>query len=123
MLYHFPIDLWGEVTKTYTRPYDDPIAVVAGERVEVDPHKSTQTDLFGWLWCRASDGRQGWTPEAWLVGAGTTRTLRRDFNAIELTVNPGDTVALLFSESGFIWCRAADGREGWLPDAVIRLRT
>lgn len=121
MLYHFPPGLQARVTKAYTRPYDDPINVRAGESVEIDLGKSAQTDLFGWVWCRAPDGREGWTPEAWLEGAGDWRTLVRDFNAIELTVATGDRVLLLYSESGFIWCRTDDDRQGWLPDAFLAL--
>lgn len=121
MLYHFPPGLQARVTKAYTRPYDDPINVRAGDAVEIDPGKSAQTDLFGWVWCRAPDGREGWTPEAWLEGAGNQRTQLRDFNAIELTVAAGDRVLPLYSESGFIWCRADDDRQGWLPDAFLAL--
>lgn len=121
MLYHFPPGLLACVSRAYARPYDDPINARAGEPVDIDPDRSAQTDLFGWVWCRAPDGREGWTPEAWLQGAGNRRTLQRDFDAIELTVAVGDRVLPLFSESGFIWCRTDDGRQGWLPDAFITL--
>ncbi len=121
MFYAFPGNLRAEVIKAYTRPYDRPIAAKAGEVVQIDPQRSTQTDLFGWVWAKGPDGREGWTPEAWLSGVGLRRTLQRDFDAIELSVGIGEQVTLSFSESGFVWCVNDQGQQGWLPDAVLSL--
>lgn len=111
----------GKTVKPYQRSYDDPVALRAGDRVMVDHQKSKDTDVLGWLWVQGPDGREGWAPEAWLAGDGERRTITRDFNAIELNVAVGEVVELLVGESGFVWCRKPDGRQGWLWQAVLEL--
>jgi hypothetical protein len=110
-----------KTVKPYQRSYDDPVALRAGDKVTVDPQKSKDTDVLGWLWVHGPDGREGWAPEAWLAGDGERRTITRDFNAIELNVAVGETLELLIGESGFVWCRTPDGRQGWLWQAVLGL--
>jgi hypothetical protein len=116
MYYRFPPASFATTLKAYVRPYPDPLAVRAGG--ELWPDFSHQTDLFGWIWCRAADGREGWAPEAWM-DMGERCVMTRDFNAIELTVDLGECVGILFSESGFVWCERQSGEHGWLPDAVL----
>jgi hypothetical protein len=120
MFLTFPNNTFATVTAAYARPYDDPLAVAAEERVVRDPAK--RTDLIGWVWCKAADGREGWVPQAWLGGSDGS-TLLRDFSAIELTVAAGDRLRLMYAESGFVWCQAQDGRRGWVPDAVLALES
>ncbi|MBK1658432.1 SH3 domain-containing protein [Paracraurococcus ruber] len=121
MLYVFPAGTRAVAVRAYRRPYDDPIAVAAGDAVQPDPLRSPGTDLLGWIWCRAADGREGWVPEAWLEPRDGQLRLRRAFSALELGMEPGEVVELRFSESGFVFCRKADGTEGWVPDAVLAL--
>ena len=120
MLLRFPAETIAVTVRAYQRPYEDPIAVTAGEMVHPDPARSAQTDILGWVWCRADDGREGWVPEAWL---DPEHRLVRDFSALELTVEPGERVMPEVSESGFVLCRKLDGARGWLPDAVLRLES
>lgn len=101
------------VVKAYRRPYEDPIAVGAGE--EVTPDFAKPSDIGGWVWCTARDGRSGWTPEKWLVHEGSGWRVTRDFDAIELTVVPGEELELAFEESGFYWATRNDGESGWVP--------
>ncbi|MCZ8131663.1 MAG: hypothetical protein O9284_10255 [Steroidobacteraceae bacterium] len=120
MLYVFPAQTFAMATLDYERPYEDPIAASAGELLR--PDFSQTTDYLGWTWCADPRGRSGWTPTAWCepVGEAIWR-LQRDFSALELTVRKGDRVALLYGESGFVYCEATDARRGWLPDAVLVL--
>src|SRR3546814_2698127 len=101
MLYRFPEGTRGIVRAPYTRPYPDPIRAKAGDPVTPDLGKAT--DLVGWIWCAGADGRSGWVPEAWIDRTGDPWRLRRDFNALELTVATGDRLWIKFSESGFLW--------------------
>lgn len=103
----------------YERPYADPIAVRAGEAVK--PDASRKTEISGWIWCEGPDGRAGWTPAQWLERRDETWIIRRDFSAIELDLRPGDRLLLFFAESGFVWARTEDGREGWAPQGVLRI--
>lgn len=117
----FQAESLARTIKPYQRSYENPVAVRAGEVVTVDMERSKDTDVLGWLWVRGPDGREGWAPEAWLAGDGDQRVINRDFNAIELNVAAGETVELLVGESGFVWCRTPNGREGWLWQAVLAL--
>ncbi len=117
----FQAGSFARTVKPYQRFYENPVAVRAGDAVTVDKKRSKDTDVLGWLWVRGPDDREGWAPEAWLTGDGDQRLMSRDFNAIELTVAAGETVEMLFGESGFVWCRKPDGQEGWLWQAVLAL--
>ena len=105
------------VTEPYQRPFDDPLVVGAGEPVE--PDFDRPTDIEGWVWCIAGDGRCGWTPRSWLVQAADGWYVDRPYNAVELTVNPGEVLEVEFEESGFCWATGEDGRSGWVPSHVV----
>ena len=106
------------VTRPYEQPYPDPLAVRAGDYVVPDFGK--ETDIEGWVWCTAEDGRGGWTPSAWLCQEGGRWRIDRNFNAIELTIAPGELLDVLAEESGFYRVEKADGETGWVPaDCVI----
>ncbi|HEY3777747.1 MAG TPA: hypothetical protein VGL35_06790 [Rhizomicrobium sp.] len=121
MLYVYPENTFGVACRAYTRPYDDPLVVRAGEIVTPDPVRSAQSDIPGWTWCVARDGRGGWVPDAWFESANGIWTAKRDYNALELTVAVGDRLRLLYGESGFVFCRSEQSNEGWLPDCVLVL--
>ncbi|MEZ5921913.1 MAG: hypothetical protein R3C60_11240 [Parvularculaceae bacterium] len=107
------------VIEAHARPYSDPVSVRVGEIVV--PDLSMKTDVTGWIWCRGPDGREGWTPAAWIDQSLDPWRMLRDFNAIELDLAIGDELTLSFSESGFVWARTKDGREGWAPDGALEL--
>lgn len=110
-----------EVIKSYNRPYANPIAVAAGEPVTPDFAKST--DIGGWVWCTAKDGRSGWTPRDWLAESDGVWRVTRDFNAIELTVVPGEMLDVAFRESGFFWAARPNGETGWIPCDNVSVAT
>jgi len=89
------------------------MSVVEGERVVPDFERAT--DIEGWVWCEAPDGRSGWAPRGWLAEAGGMWTARRDYDAIELTVAPGEVLEVVLEESGFYWARKETGETGWVP--------
>ncbi|HEX5314633.1 MAG TPA: SH3 domain-containing protein [Gammaproteobacteria bacterium] len=107
------------VIKPYERPYANTIAAGAGETVV--PDFDRHTDIAGWVWCRARDGRAGWTPRAWLSRKGEEWRLDRNFDAIELTVHPGETLEVQFEESGFAWASKSNGEKGWVPIECLEL--
>jgi uncharacterized protein YgiM (DUF1202 family) len=39
----------------------------------------------------------------------------RDYDATELTVEPGEEVTILGRESGWGWCVNQQGQKGWVP--------
>lgn len=101
------------VIKHYKQPYENPISVAANDRVTPDFGKTT--DMAGWVWCSADDGRSGWTPRNWLVHDSGRWKIDRDFDAIELTVEPDEVLNAVLEESGFFWVTRHDGSAGWIP--------
>jgi hypothetical protein len=108
------------VLKPYERPYSDPIAVKAGDRLYPDFAK--HTGIEGWVWCKAEDGRSGWTPRNWMQRAGEEWRITRDFNAIELNIQPGEILDIGFEQSGFYWVRKSSGETGWVPCVNVAVR-
>ncbi len=39
----------------------------------------------------------------------------REFNAIELTIDPGEILEVALEESGFYWASKESGEMGWVP--------
>lgn len=102
-------------TAAWTRSYDDPIQVTAGERVRF----TGTTDVWDgrtWLWALARDGREGWLPD-WLCDAAGL--VRIDYDAGELTVAEGEVVEASAEQHGWRWCAATTGREGWVPARLL----
>ena len=121
MYFQFPPDTIVIGRMRYERPFEDPISVRAGDAVRLDEEESRSTDIVGWVWCSGPDGREGWTPQAWLERRGDGWAIRRDFSALELNVEPGDRFRAHFGESGFLFVENAHGEEGWVPDGVVEL--
>jgi len=121
MLLEFPPGMIVTARIRYERPYDNPIAVRAGDVVLPDEEKSRSTDIVGWVWCTGPDGREGWTPRAWLEHRGDRWLVRRDFSALELNVEPGERFRALLGESGFLFVENSRGERGWIPDGAVEL--
>lgn len=79
MLYVIPEGTVAVAVRAYRRPYENPIAAVAGAEVRLDPDRTVGTDLLGWAWCQAADDREGWVPKSWLERQDGCLLLRRDF--------------------------------------------
>ena len=105
------------VIEAYERPYENPISVTKGERVS--PDLSKPTDIEGWVWCTAQDGRSGWTPTSWLMRSNKSWRIDRDFNAIELTIARGEILDIILEESGFYLARKDTGETGWVPGKCV----
>ena len=106
-----------QVIHDYVAEFPDPLAAQAGEVVTLTDQVSQWEGHSDWVWpwCRDARGKEGYTPLAYLVGEGDQRRMRVDYSARELTVREGQHVLALAEESGWVWCRADDGQEGWVP--------
>ena len=100
------------VITPYQSSFPDPLQLPAGLRVAVTDKK---THYEGWLWCTDPAGKSGWVPQSYLARRGGSAVLLRDYDATELTVQFGEELLVSEEESGWYWCRAADGRRGWVP--------
>ena len=105
------------VIASYQAPYPDPIIVLKGEEVSID--HTRETDIAGWVWCNSSAGKGGWVPEAYLGQHGDQGIMRCDYNAIELTIQPGERLTVHKAESGFLWVTNQSGQTGWVPSTHV----
>lgn len=97
----------------------------APHRFEVGDPVSVGTRDTEWpafVFVTAEQG-SGWVPARKIDMAAATPTMRAAYDTQELPASEGDTVYLIRDdpESGWAWCRNADGREGWLPHRALTL--
>lgn len=96
--------------KVHEIPARAPLQVSAGQRVTVG-ERDTHWPAFVFV---TADSGAGWVPSRYLGPDGTVLT---PYDTTELPTAAGDLLTVLAQddESGWLWVRAADGREGWVP--------
>ena len=107
------------VIEAYRAQYDNPIALRAGETVDV---QSADSDFPEWFWCRGPDGKEGWVHSSYLSQTTGQAKAVRDYSAQELTVAAGDEARLIRTLGGWAELALNDGRIGWVPDNIIQER-
>ena len=60
----------------------------------------------------------GWIPERHLERQGASAVVREAYDTTELPTEEGDELEVVREDlsSGWLWCRAKNGREGWVPE-------
>ena len=94
--------------------YPNPIRVQRGDEMFLDGREE-EWDGWRWLWA-AANGREGWVPDDLPKHDGRRVRAARDYNAMELSVKPGQRLAVTQSTHGWAWCIDDAGDEGWVPD-------
>lgn len=96
--------------KAHAIPDRAPLRVSPGQRVTVGEH-DTHWPAFVFV---TADNGSGWVPSRYLGPDGTVLT---PYDTTELPTVAGDLLTVLArdDESGWLWVRAAEGREGWVP--------
>jgi hypothetical protein len=63
----------------------------------------------------------GWVPARHIDIDGSVGVVRAAYDTTELPAASGESVEVVEDdpESGWSWCRNADGREGWIPHRVL----
>lgn len=105
-------DIIYRVIRAYKTPYGDPTVFRRGDRLRFERR---ETEWEGWIWCTAESGKSAWVPEAWVRVEGGFCVMERDYSALELSVESGETLSGNLVESGWLWAKKADGQEGWVP--------
>jgi len=100
----------------YQVEYQNPIQVKTGERVHVGQADNAYP---GWLWSRATDGREGWVPVELLSRERPLATALVDYSAKELAVQIGDEVEIEEVRHGWALVRNTQGEVGWIPESHI----
>lgn len=105
------------VVERYERSRENPVRGEAGDELQVG--RSDDWSGHEWRWCTDGRGRRGWVADEALDVRGERGVLRRDFDAVELTVSAGDQVFGSEIVAGWLWATDADGESGWLPLEVV----
>jgi hypothetical protein len=63
----------------------------------------------------------GWVPERYLDREGAIDAMTQAYDTTELPTELGEELDVLHedSRSGWLWCRAKNGREGWVPERTV----
>jgi SH3-like domain-containing protein len=106
----------GVVTQAYQRVYESPITLKANESVRITKRDLWNDDeRYVWIWCINADGKEGWVPESFIKRDGDEGTAIQEYNAIELSVEEGETVTIREEVNGWYWVTDSDGNAGWVP--------
>lgn len=94
-----------------------PIQLAAGEEVRVG-ERDTEWPEF--VFVTASHGA-GWAPARHLSRSSGIAVVETAYDTTELPTQAGDVLEVVAEDlpSGWLWCRAADGREGWVPVKTV----
>lgn len=100
-------------------PERAPLVVSPGDVVQVG-ERDTEWPAF--VFVTAPLGT-GWIPARHIDIDGPFGIVRVGYDPTELPASAGEQVDVVRddSESGWSWCRNADGREGWIPHRVLSL--
>lgn len=98
-------------------PERSPIRVEVGDRVDVGERDSEWPAFVfvtGPMGC-------GWIPERHLDRQGASAIVTEGYDTTELPTVEGEKLELLHEDltSGWLWCRANSGREGWVPERTL----
>lgn len=107
-----------KILEAHQRSYDVAINVKQGDVVTWMKH-DLWDDSHTWVWCVASDGKEGWIALDCLDIDNESATLKRDFNAIELSVNGGEVITVYEELAGWCWSENVRGDTGWIPRSKI----
>lgn len=98
-------------------PERPPLQVEPGQRLGVGD-RDTEWPAFVFV---TTDTGSGWVPSRHLHIDGSTALVRVGYDTTELPATVGEELEIVLDdpESGWAWCRAGDGREGWVPHRAL----
>lgn len=111
----------GRVIASYARSYPAPLAIMAGDIVQLSGKEDHWNGKPEWtfLWCVDLHGTGGWVPQTLIDRHGVTGIARQDYDCRELSVTAGETVEMGDEVSGWVWCTNQQGQQGWIPLACF----
>lgn len=94
-------------------PERPPVRLTVGELVEAGERDGEWPEF---VFVTASHG-SGWVPARHLSGPSEKVRVEEPYDTTELPTAKGDVLDVLAEDlqSGWLWCRNGDGREGWVP--------
>jgi hypothetical protein len=106
------------VHTAHTIPDRPPIRLHIDEEVQVG-ERDDEWPAF--VFVTTSTG-SGWMPARYLNHRGSGRAVvRTPYDTTELATHPGETLDVLAEdhESGWLWCQAGNGAQGWVPTRTV----
>lgn len=102
-------------------PERSPLQLAVGQRVRVG-ERDTEWPEF--VFVTAAHG-SGWVPARHLSTASGTALVTMAYDTTELSTRVGDVLEVVAEDlpSGWLWCRARAGREGWVPIKTLEPAT
>jgi hypothetical protein len=106
------------VTSGHEIPENAPIQLASGDEAEVG-ERSDEWPAF--VFVTTASG-SGWVPERYLDDGRPVATVLHPYDTQELPARDGERLTVLAddAESGWSWCRNAEGRTGWVPHSALR---
>lgn len=94
-----------------------PLRIVPGDEVTVGERDSEWPEF---VFVTASGGT-GWVPARHLSQSSDRAVVATAYDTTELPTQVGDVLEVLTEDlvSGWLWCRSASGREGWVPVRTV----
>ena len=98
-------------------PERPPLSLASGDVVTVGRR---DTDWPAFVFITAAGG-SGWVPSRYLSADTGPAVVETPYNTTELATSSGEILEVVDrdDESGWLWCRSTDGREGWLPNRTV----
>jgi len=98
-------------------PERAPIRITVGQVVGVGERDTTWSEF---VFITTADG-SGWVPARHLSHPSGRATVLTAYDTTELPTEVGDQLDILAEDlpSGWVWCRAVTGREGWVPISTV----
>lgn len=95
-----------------------PLRLSVGDHVAVG-ERDTEWPEFVFV---TAESGTGWVPARHLSQPSGAAVVQTAYDTTELPTRPGDPLEVLTEDlaSGWLWCRAVDGREGWVPVRTVQ---
>jgi hypothetical protein len=94
-------------------PDRPPLRLAVGERVTAG-ERDSEWPAFVFVTCARGSG---WVPARHLSTESGPATVQTAYDTTELPTRANDVLEVVAEDpiSGWLWCRSADGRVGWVP--------
>jgi hypothetical protein len=104
-------------TEAHTIPERPPLCLASGDVVTVGRRDG---DWPAFVFVTTARGA-GWVPSRYLSADTGRAVVETPYDTTELATTSGEILEVVDhdDESGWLWCRSADGREGWVPSRTV----
>jgi hypothetical protein len=104
-------------TEAHQTPGRPPLSLATGDDVMVGRRDD---DWPAFVFVTAAHG-SGWVPSRHLSADTEQAVVVAPYDTTELPTRTGEILAVVErdDESGWLWCRATTGREGWVPSRTV----